>query len=92
MVGNFSDKGCFPFSFFQEETSPEAIIVQEPACVKAEDTQETLYAKIKEAENHVFPMALQLVASGMVQLGGDGKTYWKRERQELICQKERQDC
>uniref|UniRef100_A0A8C6X668 phosphoribosylformylglycinamidine cyclo-ligase n=1 Tax=Naja naja TaxID=35670 RepID=A0A8C6X668_NAJNA len=77
---------------FVLETSPEAIIVQEPVCVKAEDTQETLYAKIKEAENHVFPMALQLVASGMVQLRGDGKTYWKRERQELICQKERQDC
>ncbi|XP_060542147.1 trifunctional purine biosynthetic protein adenosine-3-like [Pantherophis guttatus] len=83
--------GCI-VHFVLEETSPEAIIVQEPACVKAEDTQETLYAKIKEAENHVFPMALQLVASGMVQLGGDGKTYWKRERQELICQKERQDC
>ncbi|KAG8136556.1 hypothetical protein E2320_005127 [Naja naja] len=83
--------GC-TVHFVLEETSPEAIIVQEPVCVKAEDTQETLYAKIKEAENHVFPMALQLVASGMVQLRGDGKTYWKRERQELICQKERQDC
>ncbi|XP_058042270.1 trifunctional purine biosynthetic protein adenosine-3-like [Ahaetulla prasina] len=82
--------GCI-VHFVLEETSPEAIIVQEPVCVKAEDTQETLYEKIKEAENHVFPMALQLVASGMVQLGGDGKTYWKRERQELICQKERQD-
>uniref|UniRef100_A0A670XXR9 ATP-grasp domain-containing protein n=1 Tax=Pseudonaja textilis TaxID=8673 RepID=A0A670XXR9_PSETE len=77
---------------FVLETSPEAIIVQEPVCVKAEDTQETLYAKIKEAENHVFPMALQLVASGMVQLREEGKIYWKRERQELICQKERQDC
>uniref|UniRef100_A0A8C5RTM2 phosphoribosylformylglycinamidine cyclo-ligase n=1 Tax=Laticauda laticaudata TaxID=8630 RepID=A0A8C5RTM2_LATLA len=77
---------------FVLETSPEAIIVQEPVCVKAEDTQDTLYAKIKEAENHVFPMALQLVASGMVQLREEGKIYWKRERQELICQKERQDC
>ncbi|ETE73170.1 Bifunctional purine biosynthetic protein purD [Ophiophagus hannah] len=83
--------GC-TVHFVLEETSPEAIIVQEPVCVKAEDTQETLYTKIKEAENHVFPMALQLVASGMVQLRGDGKIYWERERQELICQKARQDC
>ncbi|KAM3836261.1 trifunctional purine biosynthetic protein adenosine-3-like [Vipera latastei] len=76
--------GC-TVHFVLEETSPEAIIVQEPAYTKTEDTQETLSAKIKEAENRVFPMALQLVASGMVQLGGDRKTYWKRERQELNC-------
>ncbi|KAM6448363.1 trifunctional purine biosynthetic protein adenosine-3-like isoform 4-T5 [Liasis olivaceus] len=83
--------GC-TVHFVLEETSPEAIILQEPVYAKAEDAQETLSEKIKEVENRVFPMALQLVASGMVQLGGDGKTYWKRERQELICQKERQDC
>ncbi|KAL7983578.1 hypothetical protein Chor_000454 [Crotalus horridus] len=83
--------GC-TVHFVLEETSPEAIIVQEPAYTKAEDPQEALSAKIKEAENRIFPMALQLVASGMVQLGGDRKTYWKRERQELNCQEERQDC
>ncbi|XP_063160774.1 trifunctional purine biosynthetic protein adenosine-3-like [Candoia aspera] len=82
--------GC-TVHFVLEETSLEAVILQEPAYAKAEDTQETLSEKIKAAENRVFPMALQLVASGMVQLGGHGKTYWKRERQELICQKERQD-
>uniref|UniRef100_A0A670K0J3 Trifunctional purine biosynthetic protein adenosine-3 n=1 Tax=Podarcis muralis TaxID=64176 RepID=A0A670K0J3_PODMU len=68
------------------------IILQEPVSVKAEDTEETLSEKVKEAESRVFPVALQLVASGMVQLGKDGKTYWKRESQELVHQKERQNC
>lgn len=79
-------------SFSLEDTSLEAVILQEPVSVKAEDTEETLSEKVKEAESRVFPVALQLVASGMVQLGKDGKTYWKRESQELVHQKERQNC
>ncbi|XP_053242599.1 trifunctional purine biosynthetic protein adenosine-3-like [Podarcis raffonei] len=77
---------------FVLDTSLEAVILQEPVSVKAEDTEETLSEKVKEAESRVFPVALQLVASGMVQLGKDGKTYWKRENRELVHQKERQDC
>ncbi|XP_061483737.1 trifunctional purine biosynthetic protein adenosine-3-like isoform X2 [Rhineura floridana] len=83
--------GC-TIHFVLEDTSLEAVILQEPASVKAEDTEETLSEKVKEAEGRVFPIALQLVASGIVQLGKDGKTYWKRESQELLHRKERQDC
>lgn len=76
----------------QEDTSPESIILQEPASVKKEDTEDILSEKIKEAENRAFPIALQLVASGMVQLGADGKTYWKRESQKTIKPEDKQDC
>ncbi|KAH0624859.1 hypothetical protein JD844_032722 [Phrynosoma platyrhinos] len=62
--------------FTREDTSLEAVILQEPASVMAEDTKETLLEKVKEAENRAFPIALQLVASGMVQLAMDHKTYW----------------
>uniref|UniRef100_A0A8D2JEK1 ATP-grasp domain-containing protein n=1 Tax=Varanus komodoensis TaxID=61221 RepID=A0A8D2JEK1_VARKO len=83
--------GC-TVHFVLEDTSPEAVILQEPASVKAEDTEEALSEKVKEAERRAFPLALQLVASGMVHLGADGKTYWKRERETLMHQKERQEC
>ncbi|XP_062983645.1 trifunctional purine biosynthetic protein adenosine-3-like [Elgaria multicarinata webbii] len=83
--------GC-TVHFVLEDASLEAVILQEPASVKADDTEETLSEKVKEAESRVFPVALQLVASGTVQLGADGKTYWKRESRKLIRQKEKQDC
>lgn len=60
--------------------------------MKTEDTEETLSEKVKEAESRAFPIALQLVASGMVQLGADGKTYWKRESWNLSHHQERQSC
>uniref|UniRef100_G3UV84 Trifunctional purine biosynthetic protein adenosine-3 n=1 Tax=Meleagris gallopavo TaxID=9103 RepID=G3UV84_MELGA len=59
------------------------IIHQEPVSVKADDTEEMLSERVKEAECRAFPIALQLVASGAVQLGADGKTCWKQERQSL---------
>ncbi|XP_054830238.1 trifunctional purine biosynthetic protein adenosine-3-like [Eublepharis macularius] len=83
--------GC-TVHFVLENTSLEAVIVQESASVEAEDTEETLSEKIKEAEDRAFPVALQLVASGMVQLGADGKTCWKREHRPLISQNERKHC
>ncbi|KFO86881.1 Trifunctional purine biosynthetic protein adenosine-3, partial [Buceros rhinoceros silvestris] len=69
--------GC-TVHFVQEESSPKAVIHQEPVSVKADDTEETLSERVKEAECRAFPIALQLVASGAVQLGADGKTYWKQ--------------
>ncbi|XP_072850199.2 trifunctional purine biosynthetic protein adenosine-3 [Pogona vitticeps] len=83
--------GC-TVHFVLENNSLEGIILQEPVSVKEEDTEKTIQEKVKEAENRVFPIALQLVASGMVQLGENGEPHWKRESQMLICQKERQDC
>lgn len=60
--------------------------------MKADDTEETLSERVKEAECRAFPIALQLVASGAVQLGADGKTYWKQESQSLCLQEEKRDC
>lgn len=56
--------------------------------MKADDTEETLSERVKEAECRAFPIALQLVASGAVQLGADGKTYWKQESRSLCLQEE----
>uniref|UniRef100_A0A8C2T370 Trifunctional purine biosynthetic protein adenosine-3 n=1 Tax=Coturnix japonica TaxID=93934 RepID=A0A8C2T370_COTJA len=50
------------------------IIHHEPVSVKADDTEEMLSERVKEAECRAFPIALQLVASGAVWLGADGKT------------------
>lgn len=80
------------FSFSQADSSLEAVIVQEPASVNAEDTEETVSEKVKEAEGRAFPVALQLVASGMVQLGADNKACWKQRSWLLNPQNERQDC
>ena len=60
--------------------------------MKADNTEEMLSERVKEAECRAFPIALQLVASGAVQLGADGKTCWKQERQSLCLQEEKNDC
>lgn len=59
--------------------------------MKADDTEETLSERVKEAECRAFPIALQLVASGAVQLGADGKIYWRQENQSLCLQEEKRD-
>ncbi|NXP15795.1 PUR2 protein, partial [Thinocorus orbignyianus] len=76
LQSGFKVTGC-TVHFVLEESSPKAVIHQEPVSVKADDTEETLSERVKEAECRAFPIALQLVASGAVQLGADGKTYWK---------------
>uniref|UniRef100_A0A8C3BIY6 ATP-grasp domain-containing protein n=1 Tax=Cairina moschata TaxID=8855 RepID=A0A8C3BIY6_CAIMO len=80
------------FLHFTEESCPKAVIHQEPVSVRADDTEETLSARVQEAECRAFPIALQLVASGAVQLGADGKTCWKQEGQNLGLQGEKSDC
>ncbi|XP_053916554.1 trifunctional purine biosynthetic protein adenosine-3-like isoform X4 [Cuculus canorus] len=87
----FKVTGC-TVHFVLEESSPKAVIHQEPVSVKADDTEEMLSERVKEAECRAFPIALQLVASGAVQLGADGKTYWKQESQSLCLQEEKRDC
>ncbi|NWW93164.1 PUR2 protein, partial [Rhynochetos jubatus] len=73
----FKVTGC-AVHFVLEESSPKAVIHREPVSVKADDTEEMLSERVKEAECRAFPIALQLVASGAVQLGADGKTHWKQ--------------
>ncbi|XP_009980305.1 PREDICTED: trifunctional purine biosynthetic protein adenosine-3-like [Tauraco erythrolophus] len=91
LQSGFKVTGC-TVHFVLEESSPKAVIHQEPVSVKADDTEETLSERVKEAECRAFPIALQLVASGAVQLGVDGKTYWKQESQSPCLQEEKRDC
>lgn len=56
-----------------------AIVAQEAVPVLPGDTEESLSARIREAEHRAFPAALELVASGAVRLGEDGRTIWKTE-------------
>ncbi|POI30989.1 hypothetical protein CIB84_005260, partial [Bambusicola thoracicus] len=87
----FKVTGC-AVHFVLEESCPKAVIHQEPVSVKADDTEEMLSERVKEAECRAFPIALQLVASGAVQLGADGKTCWKQERRSLCLQEKKNDC
>lgn len=61
----------------QEEVDAGAIIVQEAVPVLGSDTEESLSDRIREAEHQAFPAALELVASGAVSLGEDGRISWK---------------
>ncbi|NXC16459.1 PUR2 protein, partial [Corythaeola cristata] len=67
--------GC-TVHFVAEEVDAGAIIFQEAVPVKIGDTVETLSERVKEAEHRAFPAALQLVASGAVQVGEAGKICW----------------
>ncbi|XP_061857576.1 trifunctional purine biosynthetic protein adenosine-3 isoform X3 [Colius striatus] len=68
--------GC-TVHFVAEEVDAGVIIFQEAVPVKIGDTVETLSERVKEAEHRAFPAALQLVASGAVQVGEAGKICWK---------------
>lgn len=63
--------------FDQEEVDAGAIIVQEAVPVLGGDTEESLSERIREAEHRAFPAALELVASGAVRLGEDGRIVRK---------------
>uniref|UniRef100_A0A8C4U5Z6 Trifunctional purine biosynthetic protein adenosine-3 n=1 Tax=Falco tinnunculus TaxID=100819 RepID=A0A8C4U5Z6_FALTI len=90
LQSGFKVTGCTVH--FVLESSPKAVIHQELVSVKSDDTEETLSEKVKEAECRAFPVALQLVASGAVQLRADGKTCWKQESQSLCHQEEKRAC
>ncbi|XP_021484297.1 trifunctional purine biosynthetic protein adenosine-3 [Meriones unguiculatus] len=71
--------GC-TVHFVTEDVDAGQIILQEAVPVKRGDTVATLSERVKVAEHKIFPTALQLVASGAVQLGEDGKVHWAREQ------------
>ncbi|XP_027860871.1 trifunctional purine biosynthetic protein adenosine-3-like [Xiphophorus couchianus] len=71
--------GC-TVHFVAEEVDAGAVVVQEAVPVLVGDTEESLSARIREAEHKAFPKALELVASGAVQLGPDGNIVWKQKR------------
>ncbi|XP_049714489.1 trifunctional purine biosynthetic protein adenosine-3 isoform X1 [Elephas maximus indicus] len=70
--------GC-TVHFVAEDVDAGQIILQEAVPVKRGDTVATLSERVKVAEHRIFPTALQLVASGMVQLGENGKLCWVKE-------------
>uniref|UniRef100_A0A7N6BTM0 Trifunctional purine biosynthetic protein adenosine-3 n=1 Tax=Anabas testudineus TaxID=64144 RepID=A0A7N6BTM0_ANATE len=67
--------GC-TVHFVAEEVDAGAIIVQEAVPVLSSDTEESLSDRIREAEHRAFPAAMELVASGTVGLGEDGRITW----------------
>ncbi|XP_061745528.1 trifunctional purine biosynthetic protein adenosine-3-like [Nerophis ophidion] len=68
--------GC-TVHFVAEEVDAGAIIVQEAVPVMSGDTEESLSARIKEAEHKAFPVAMELVSSGAVHLSEDGRVIWR---------------
>ncbi|TKC41255.1 hypothetical protein EI555_014393 [Monodon monoceros] len=70
--------GC-TVHFVAEDVDAGQIILQEAVPVKRGDTVETLSERVKLAEHKIFPSALQLVASGTVRLGENGKICWVKE-------------
>ncbi|XP_006862605.1 PREDICTED: trifunctional purine biosynthetic protein adenosine-3 [Chrysochloris asiatica] len=70
--------GC-TVHYVAEDIDAGQIILQEAVPVKRGDTVATLSERVKVAEHRIFPEALQLVASGTVQLGENGKICWVKE-------------
>lgn len=71
--------GC-TVHFVAEDVDAGQIILQEAVPVERADTVETLSERVKLAEHRIFPAALQLVASGTVQLGENGRIRWVKEK------------
>lgn len=71
--------GC-TVHFVAEDVDAGQIILQEAVPVRRGDTVATLSERVKVAEHKIFPAALQLVASGAVQLREDGKIHWAKEQ------------
>ncbi|XP_006886812.1 PREDICTED: trifunctional purine biosynthetic protein adenosine-3 [Elephantulus edwardii] len=70
--------GC-TVHFVAEDVDAGQIILQEAVSVKRGDTVATLSERVKVAEHKIFPAALQLLASGAIQLGENGKICWIKE-------------
>ncbi|ELU12633.1 hypothetical protein CAPTEDRAFT_90257 [Capitella teleta] len=68
--------GC-SVHFVVEEVDGGAILVQESVPVLPNDTEVTLAERVKAKEHEAFPHALELLASGRVMLGSDGKAIWQ---------------
>jgi len=67
--------GC-TVHFVEEEVDAGGIIVQESVPVLLDDTTESLQERVKTVEHKAFPKAMELIASGKVRLGANGKVEW----------------
>jgi len=62
--------GC-TVHFVRDETDTGPIIVQAAVPVLADDTADSLAARVLEAEHRAYPLALRLLAEGRVRVEGD---------------------
>lgn len=60
----------------EPEVDAGAIIEQAAVRVEVGDTVETLQERVKVLEHQIFPKALELLASGKISRGEDGKLIW----------------
>ena len=56
--------------FVDEETDHGPILVQAAVPVLPGDTEETLHARVQAQEHRLYPLAVQLIAEGRVQVAG----------------------
>ena len=70
--------GC-SVHFVVPEVDAGPILVQKSVDVDPlGETEDTLAEKVKKVEHLAFPEALELVVSGKVWMGEDGKLEWKK--------------
>lgn len=62
--------GC-TVHFVRDETDTGPIIVQAAVPVLPDDTEQSLAARVLEAEHRAYPLALRLVAEGRVRVDGE---------------------
>ncbi|WP_322988463.1 MULTISPECIES: phosphoribosylglycinamide formyltransferase [unclassified Hoeflea] len=65
--------GC-TVHFVTEAMDEGPIIEQEAVRVEADDTPETLAARVLEAEHRIYPKALAMLTSGQIRMGRGGRT------------------
>ena len=68
--------GC-TVHFVTPDMDDGPIIAQAAVPVETGDTEETLAARVLEAEHATYPRALAMVARGEVRMGGDGKAIFR---------------
>jgi len=54
-----------------------AVLLQEAVSVVRGDTEHSLSERVKLVEHRLYPRALELLASGAVSLGDNGKVHWR---------------
>lgn len=64
-------------NYLQPEVDAGAIIQQAALRVHMKDTEKSLQERVKVLEHRIFPTALELLASGQISRGSDGKIIWQ---------------
>jgi formyltetrahydrofolate-dependent phosphoribosylglycinamide formyltransferase len=61
--------------FVNEQFDRGAIVAQWPVPVHADDTPDTLAARVLQVEHKIYPWCVDALARGAVRLGDDGRVY-----------------